>query len=504
MNQRDEYSHELISAYADGELSPDELARVEQLLATDDSHRQTLDEIKSLADEMRALPSLRLSDRFPQRVLEAARQIDPAIGVGRQVPSCPPRQPAAGVRRWQAGLALAAAATLLAALFYGFSRDGAGDGVLRDMQTLAKTDPSQSNAPRQQVQGDDVTGQQQLARSAGQADVGTPDGDAAESPSAHRSVASDAPSDAVNAVVAPAVASSAAASQAASTVPANEADAALGQRGTIMADSHPPSVPQGSSVATGADVPADAVPPPASSPLPGEQVPGRINALDGPPAGTQKMLFVINVELTRAGADEGSFERALNALGIAFDANIDVIPDLEQALLQSRFFEGTQEPRKSATPVPFNLVYVVTRGGAIDNLWRYMRQNKTQFARVTLDLAIKPGDLAVFEQLQQLANFAAAPLGDSGETRPAPRGAIAHRLMLSPAWHGMPSAASQGLGGLATQLPESAEHLAPGTGLEGGSRNGFDFDLRDGVSSDLFGGNIQTEALIVVQVAGGK
>ena len=95
MNQRDELTHELISAYWDGELSSDEHARVEQLLASSDVHRQTLEEIESLGGGMQMLPTYRLDDRFPQRVLELARQADPTISATTDAWTGPvPKKPA--------------------------------------------------------------------------------------------------------------------------------------------------------------------------------------------------------------------------------------------------------------------------------------------------------------------------------------------------------------------------------------------------------------------------
>ena len=67
MNQRDELSDELISAYFDGELSPDERAHVERLVAGSEDHRQTLAEIRSLANDMRQMPRFRLDEAFADR-----------------------------------------------------------------------------------------------------------------------------------------------------------------------------------------------------------------------------------------------------------------------------------------------------------------------------------------------------------------------------------------------------------------------------------------------------
>jgi anti-sigma factor RsiW len=65
---------ELLSAYLDGELSEDERARVEQLLAEQPEARQLLDELRALSGGFEALPRHRLEADFASRVLRAAER----------------------------------------------------------------------------------------------------------------------------------------------------------------------------------------------------------------------------------------------------------------------------------------------------------------------------------------------------------------------------------------------------------------------------------------------
>lgn len=65
---------ELISAYLDGELSGDELARAERLLADDVDSRRLLEELRSLRAGMESLPRHQLDADFARRVMSQAER----------------------------------------------------------------------------------------------------------------------------------------------------------------------------------------------------------------------------------------------------------------------------------------------------------------------------------------------------------------------------------------------------------------------------------------------
>ncbi|MFN2137322.1 MAG: anti-sigma factor family protein [Candidatus Promineifilaceae bacterium] len=93
-----EKQQELLSAYIDGELSPDETARLEQMLAQDSELQRDLRDMRLWQQEMRALPSRRVPRNFT---------LDPALY------GSPQRQPLAGAYPLLRG-ATALAAFLLA------------------------------------------------------------------------------------------------------------------------------------------------------------------------------------------------------------------------------------------------------------------------------------------------------------------------------------------------------------------------------------------------------
>jgi negative regulator of sigma E activity len=66
--------NELLSAYLDGELSADEQARVDRLLAENPSARQFLDELRSLRSMLQSLPKQTLSIDLSEKVLKAAAE----------------------------------------------------------------------------------------------------------------------------------------------------------------------------------------------------------------------------------------------------------------------------------------------------------------------------------------------------------------------------------------------------------------------------------------------
>ncbi|MBN2021711.1 MAG: hypothetical protein JW809_02870 [Pirellulales bacterium] len=87
---------ELLSAYLDGELSPEETLRAERLLAADPAARQCLDELRAVGDALRALPTLTLGENLSDRVLQAAER----RMLAAPLPKTPPVVPAG--RTWQA------------------------------------------------------------------------------------------------------------------------------------------------------------------------------------------------------------------------------------------------------------------------------------------------------------------------------------------------------------------------------------------------------------------
>lgn len=65
---------ELLSAYLDGELTPDEQATVDGWLTESAEHRQLLEELRSLSQSLESLPRLQLEDNFYQSVLRRAER----------------------------------------------------------------------------------------------------------------------------------------------------------------------------------------------------------------------------------------------------------------------------------------------------------------------------------------------------------------------------------------------------------------------------------------------
>ena len=64
----------LISAYLDDELTVDERAHVERLLANSPDARQLLEELRALRGGLQELPQHRLEIDFAQRVLQKAER----------------------------------------------------------------------------------------------------------------------------------------------------------------------------------------------------------------------------------------------------------------------------------------------------------------------------------------------------------------------------------------------------------------------------------------------
>jgi len=66
--------NELLSAYLDGELTADEQAHVEKLLADNPQARQLLDELRALSATLQSLPQYKLGEDISQQVLRVAER----------------------------------------------------------------------------------------------------------------------------------------------------------------------------------------------------------------------------------------------------------------------------------------------------------------------------------------------------------------------------------------------------------------------------------------------
>src|SRR5690242_8042445 len=69
-DQRDQWSEDLLSAYADGEVTDAERALVETRLSESPSLRAVLDEIEAARDAVRSLPQRDAPPEFWARVLD--------------------------------------------------------------------------------------------------------------------------------------------------------------------------------------------------------------------------------------------------------------------------------------------------------------------------------------------------------------------------------------------------------------------------------------------------
>jgi hypothetical protein len=85
--------NELFSAYLDGELTAEEQAQVEQLLATSAAARQLMDELRTLSSTLQSLPVHKPGVDLSQRVLRAAERQILSGGDLRPAEAGPPPEP---------------------------------------------------------------------------------------------------------------------------------------------------------------------------------------------------------------------------------------------------------------------------------------------------------------------------------------------------------------------------------------------------------------------------
>ncbi len=123
---------ELIGAYLDGELTAEERARVERLLAESPECRQLLDDLRAVRESLQSLPRLTLEADFSDKVLREAerRMLTAAPGMTDSAPRRA-EPPAARQRTWRlvivSGLAVAAALVVMFLNRPGFLGEGPVD-----------------------------------------------------------------------------------------------------------------------------------------------------------------------------------------------------------------------------------------------------------------------------------------------------------------------------------------------------------------------------------------
>lgn len=465
MNQRDNSTYELISAYLDGELSADEQRRAEQLLRLSEEHRESLEEMQSLAKDMQRLPTYHLDNQFAARVLVAAgRSVGAADQQAQQMAAHGPTSRPSHWRRWYFGISVAvgAAAALLLAFVLDEPPSRSSDADGKSVARIGRNSLRDSTA---------ADNDRQLSRDAG--------------PAERQAKAKTTNLNPQEAAASPGGAHQGTEATPAPPVRAAESAAIPGrgpQQSVDMVES--PGPPSGTFPGSG---PATST----SSGQPGPEPPPRIDL--EPWQATQRVLLVIDVELTREGWTAGAFERLLNQEGVAFDANLEVESALQNALLQSRFFEPKSgaEGRKVAgeEETAFTIVYVTSRAAALDRVWRRMKQDEAHFANVSLDAVLQPGDMSVFEQLHQLGRAVVpeAPLrGD--ET-----GSVAHRLDIPPSFNGVP------VDRYASETTETpVDPFGPQARVPG-ERNSRQLSSSPG---GAFGGNVLAEAMFVLRTPG--
>lgn len=446
MNQRDELSDELISAYFDGELSPDECAHVERLVAGDDLHRQTLVDMQNLADDMRQLPDYQLDEQFAERVTERARRSAAWDQLNSVNSSTTHASHASGaVWNWPAvaGLVAVCAAALLLAVLIWSPRSGQ-TGPSGAGQVALAPEAAQDNSANNGV-----------ATKAQAVHPGSPATEMAtqtQQPTADQALIATEP--------------------AMAELPPSADLAQTGQAPGTIADHNASNPGPAPSAQLLAGSPDSRAPKSAASMVPTvtpDAPTDSQNLSDVPFATDQQLLFVFEISLTRKGAEQLAFEKMLAKHSVAVDGAVAVDPQLETALLESRYFDpvetDAQAQDKSREP-SCSLVYAQILGGQVDEIWRSLQANPGFFGGMSFDMAILPADRTLFENLRQaMSRRPVAQAGTTGrEGRPQH---AARRLTLPPQWRGKstnPPPRSPVVEDVPGQ-PQPSVPLMPGEGL---------------------------------------
>ncbi len=166
------------------------------------------------------------------------------------------------------------------------------------------------------------------------------------------------------------------------------------------------------------------------------------------PAVGQYML-VVELWPSRKALDKRLFEQALATYGIAFDRSIPVDQKLEHALLESRILKQRRlkaenaagkasdakpqgKPHQAGDSQSADLVFVLAPAKDIDRMIMDLKADRDSFPKVKFDLAVKPEQLKVFQQLRQQAETILASRGADGKPH-----AMRLDFGMMPTQHGM-------------------------------------------------------------------
>jgi anti-sigma factor RsiW len=445
MNQRDDTSFELISAYLDGELTPDECARVERLVACSDEYRQALQEMRTVVGGMKLLPIHHLDEAFPQRVVAAAREVGVAFD-GDTQQNARPAPEHSSVIAWHGPAAVGlfatvAAAAVVAVLVWGPSKDPLTSA---SQQLISKATPEHRGVSTGHASRSLATFPDGAPLTEDHAKVADKSAAAAVAPE-HTVTGEKSPTgrsgttpDATNEVV-----------RGEPVAP----NSALSPPGPAAAMADPSEASSGTAAS---DLDSATVRLAGQPPLPGDDRLQKLAVADVPFSGTQQMLLVVDVALTRQGLEKGAFERTLADHDVAVEGTVPVDARLEESLLASRFFEPVKaEPENIATSrADLALLYVRTHAGDVDELWRAMQSDPSNFSSITLDMAFMADDQTMFQELRRAVDQQLVDESAVADVEHRARRAAAHRLALSPSWRGTPVTKLNGVKGLTGLVPD--------------------------------------------------
>ena len=156
------FNENLISAYLDGELSPEDAAKVQDLMGQDPKYAQLLDELKQQSSALKQLPAFELDSQFAQRVMDS-RGFAAVDRDERKGPVANAARASVGSEHWGGAIAVISALAALLLVVLGLPS-------LRNLQTdtvavkAAPDKPAQStefamegNADAEMAQFDDAS-----------------------------------------------------------------------------------------------------------------------------------------------------------------------------------------------------------------------------------------------------------------------------------------------------------------------------------------------------------
>lgn len=385
MFPRDEKTGELLSGWLDGELSSEEAAEFQRMLASDADLAADVERMKKVRAHLTNLPASRLGSDFAAKVLEKAQVragsmgsqapawIRPTVTV---VPAAVPQKPVHHRAAW-VGIAAIAASVAMIALWSKPEGSSSQGSSVAQQNSPVEQDPSKSITNPPEVDGASNNPSPMLAANP-----------------------SDNPQESANASTTKLPGRDALTTEGALPIP-SPVNSVASNTNAPTKTLRPPQVEM-PLVATQPQPPTDGI---ARANTLSDSDKMLLESLEKSLQSGQKAryLLVVDATLTKQAWDDERFFDLLNQNDIPFSTPVEINEQLQADLAKSRMVDKLTDSQNSDGNVA--LVFVKARGARLDRMITQMYEEYQEFPDFSLDIALDLEAQNAQKELESIQEF---------------------------------------------------------------------------------------------------